>query len=145
MEQKILDLLRAVDDPENCEYHPDFDYDEAMQRVQSLKPELDRIAGEPFWIDKNVQDASFFTNLILKDRKNVSSKKTLIYTLLGVRFSYFGNLFTIWSSSPSERLDKEKVEAIIKTVEARGFVYIDEASLAEPYSGSNRYLQGLGS
>lgn len=63
----------------------------------------------------------------------------------GVRFSCFGNLFTIWRSSPSEKLTQQKVEAIVEAVEANGFVYVDEASLNEPYSGTNKYLQYLDS
>jgi hypothetical protein len=141
MDKKILDLLLTLDDIEHCEYPPDFDYREAMRRVESLKPELDRIVGEPFKLDKNVQGASFFTDLTLIDKKTIDPK--YIYILLGVRFSCFGNLFAIWNSSPSESISREKIGAIIKAVEAYGFVYVDEESLNEPYSGNNKYLQHL--
>ncbi len=110
-----------------------------MARIREIKPRLEEIIGLPLDIDQNVQDASFFTELSFS---KPSERSNYVDIIIGIRFSAFGNLFTVWSSGSSEPLDPAKLKRIIDTIEQYGLKYVDAESLAEPYTGANEVFKG---
>lgn len=134
MKEETLTKLHSADNQTEWESPFGFNWDEAISRVRRLKPEIEQLVGRPFEIDENVQDASFFTDLSLH---TPSAKPNFIDTVLAVRFSAFGNLFTVWSACSSEQLPPSVVEQVIKTTENHGFIYVNADELNEPYTGQH--------
>jgi hypothetical protein len=139
MDAKMLLLLQSADDPEHCEQPWEFDRRAAMSRVELVIPELERIIGRPLELDTAVQDASFFTEIWLR---RPAAKAGYIDVLIAVRFSAFADLFTVWTSCPDEPLPEALVQRVVAAVEEFGFRFVDEDSLAEPYSGANEAFVG---
>jgi len=135
-----LKLLELADHETACESPPDFNHRASMKRVEDLKPKLSAIVGKSFEMDLNVQDASFFTELQILEPPNYGVN--MYHYVLGVRFSSFGNFFTVWSNSISEKIDDAKIAEVIATTEAAGFVYMDAETLEQKYTGKNQYLVG---
>jgi len=136
-----LKLLELADHVTACEFPLGFNYRTSTKQVEDIKPKLDAIAGEPFELDLNVQDASFFTELHILEPANYGVN--MYYYVLGIRFSSFGNFFTVWSNSISEKIDISKIAEIISETEAAGFVFIDAETLEQKYTGKNRHLANL--
>ncbi|GIK38789.1 MAG: hypothetical protein BroJett011_26220 [Chloroflexota bacterium] len=143
MDSELLSILKTYDKPEYKKYPPpDFDYKHMLARVKELKPTIKKIVGRSLVLHDYFQyPTSFFADLSVEELHTADTGQTYIRTIVGIRFSCFGNLFTIWSSS-SEPLEAKKITAIVEAVEARGFVYIDMASLDEPYYAENHRLSG---
>jgi hypothetical protein len=143
MEATKLQLLESVDDPQACECPSGFDWHSSMTRVRELKSRLESLAGQPFIMDENVQDASFFTDLAIVGRERyVSGIGKVVGSKIVIRFSCFGNLFTVYSTSENERLEESIVENIIAEVERHGFIYVEADGLEETYTGINPHLKG---
>ncbi len=109
-------------------------------------PGLEGITGQTLEIDDNVQDASFFTDLFIRDKEAVAegSLRILRNTVLAIRFSSFGRLFTVWSACRDERqLAPNLTDQVIQFVASKGNTYVDGDSLEETYSGANPHLQGV--
>jgi hypothetical protein len=139
MDAKMLLLLLSADDPERCEQPSGFDRQASMSRVELIVPEVEQIIGRPLELDTAVEDASFFTEISLRQP---AAKAGFIDALIAVRFSAFGELFTVWTSCPDHPLPKTVVQRSIAAVEEHGFRYVDEDSLAEPYGGANPAFAG---
>jgi hypothetical protein len=133
MDQTTRQLLDAADDPEHTEYPPGFDWSGLRARVSALQPILERIAGRPFVLDDNAQDASFFGDLSIQ---RPGWQPNWIETVLAVRFSNFSDLFTTWSHS-SERLPESVAAKLVEAVQEAGFRFVSPAALEEPYTGRN--------
>jgi hypothetical protein len=58
---------------------------------------------------------------------------------LAVRFSSFGNLFTVWSNTT---LPKLTIESVVSLLESSGFLYVLPECLDEPYTGQNAVFLG---
>lgn len=140
MDAEKLKLLELADHETACEFPPGFDYRVSLKRVEELQPKLNAIVGKTFQLDLNVQDASFFTELAIFEPSGYGVNA--YHYVLGVRFSGFGNFFTVWSNSLSEKIDEAKIAEVIAETEAAGFVYIDGETLERKYTGKNKYLAG---
>lgn len=148
MKNDILKLLKAADDPKNCEYPRDFDFGESMDKVVELKYDLDGIVGRPFEIEDRICDASYFAELEIKDPSPIKifDLGEVTLSVVCLRFSCFGKFFTIMERSLTEKLSRSVIKEIIAAAEARGFIFIDEGILLEEqYTGCNRELEDLGS
>jgi hypothetical protein len=143
MDPKLLSILKAYDKPEYKKYPPpDFDYKQMLERVKELKPTIKKIVGRSFVLrDYFKYPTTFFADLSIEELQTADTGQTYIHTILGIRFSCFGNLFTIWSTS-SEPLEANKIKALVEAVKTHGFVYIDMDSLNEPYYAENHRLSG---
>jgi hypothetical protein len=143
MEATKLKLFESVDDPQACECPSNFDWQDSMSRVKASKSGLESLVGLTFLIDENVQDASFFTELAILGRERyVSGIGKIVGSKIVIRFSCFGNLFTVYSTSEDEKLEESIVEIIIAEVARHGFVYVEADGLEEKYTGVNPHLQG---
>jgi hypothetical protein len=141
MDTQKLTLLELADHETACEFPPGFNHRALMKKVEELKPKLNSIAGKPFELDVNVQDASFFTELAILEPPIYGVN--MYHYVLGVRFSSFGNFFTVWSNSIKEKIDDTKIDEIISETEEAGFVYIDAETLEQKYTGRNKYLADI--
>ena len=139
MEQAIRELLDTADDAEHAEFPPRFDWAALRERVVLLQTELERIAGRPFVLDDQVQDASFFADLSIQ---RPGPQPNWIDTVFAVRFSNFGALFTTWCHCQTEQLSEALVAALVAAVKEAGFRYVPPSALDEPYSGRHPGFAG---
>jgi len=140
LDTEKLKLLELADHETACEFPPGFNYRASMKRVEDLKPKLNAIVGKPLELDLNVQDVSFFADLSIIEPPIYGVN--MLHYVLGIRFSSFGNFFTVWSNSISEKIDDAKITEVIAETEAAGFVYVDAETLEQEYTGKNQYLTG---
>lgn len=131
---QMLDVLLRADDPNRCEWPANFDRPAAIKRVEALLPEIERIVGGALQLDTNIEDASYFAEASLQ---KTGERANYIEFLFAIRFSSFGNLFTIWSSERSHGLPAFNLEELLSAAKENGFVYVDIETLKGPYSGSN--------
>jgi hypothetical protein len=133
MDHATLTILHGVDHPRQAEFPPEFDWPALRQRIIDLQPQLERIVGRPFLLDDKAQDASFFGDLTIQ---RPGPKPSEVDTVLAIRFSNFGNLFTTWSYG-SEQFPAPVIDSLAQVVSAAGFSYVRTEDLDEQYSGSN--------
>jgi hypothetical protein len=139
MNKEIHGYLVSVDEKGNWEFPKDGRWDIPFDEVISIKPDLEKITGVTLDVDKNVQDASFLTDLGLLDERYYDREKksgTLSY-LFSIRFSNFGRMFTIMGSEWPENENKYSLGEVIEFLQHRDYKYIPEAELHEPYDGVN--------
>ena len=139
MEPAVRELLDAADHPTHVEFDPDADWAAVHERVVALRPELERIAGHPFVLDDQAQDATFFADLSVH---RPGPQPNWIDTVFAVRFSHFGSLFTAWNHCQTERLPDEVVAELIAAVSRAGFRYVPASALDAPYTGRNPAFRG---
>ena len=139
MNPETLQLLLSADDTDpDAFYNPaGFDWKKEMDRVRSLKPELEGILGRSLELDDQVQDASYFAQLAAIVPEQSPGP---IETAISVIFSAFGNLFTVWSNIPG-LVPASTVQSVIVAVQRHDFRYVDGESLSETYSGENPFFQ----
>lgn len=143
MEATRLQLLESADDPQACECPPRFDLRGSMSRVRALKARLESLFGHTFTMDESVQDASFFADLtIAGGERYVPGAGKVAGSKIVIRFSCFGDLFTVYSTSEDERLEQVVVTGIVDEVRRHGFVYVEADGLEETYTGVNPHLRG---
>jgi hypothetical protein len=146
MRPEIHNILISVDEKDNWEYPKKFRWDKRMKLIQEFKNDFESVFKIELDIDKNVQDASFTTDLGLLDEKFYDRKTgtgALRY-IFSFRFSNFGNLFTILNMP--DKNDKYYTEILTcrKILENSKFVFIDLSELDELYDGVNEpYENGL--
>lgn len=144
MDEATLQLLRSSDHPEACEYPPDFLWEQEVAQVRALRPRLESIVGRSLTMDEGVQDAAFFTDLSALERHPAPDMPCL-YVAVGIRFSAFGRLATVWSSSQTEAPPSSVVSGIAAELQSHGYRFVSLDALEEPYTGTNRHLQSLAS
>ena len=137
--EKHISLLQLVDDPIRVEASKDFKRDVEIDRVIRVQEELEQIVNLTFSLDDKIEDAPFYAELRSHNRSHYSKQEE---TILGIRFSSFGNLFTIWNYPSTLQLSAEVVDGIVGIVGRSGFVYISFEYLQEAYNGSNSTFFG---
>src|SRR5207245_2128784 len=107
--------------------------------VDSLVAELESITGHQLDVDRNVQDASFLTDVGLLDYRyyNRATKSGAIYYIFSFRFSNFGRLFTLHGGEWEKRFDELNLRACCDLILSRGFVYVASDDLDTAYDGVN--------
>jgi hypothetical protein len=134
MESAVRVLLGLADDPMQTVSPIDFDGAAMRSRVDALKASLERIADRPFVLH-TTHGASYFADLVIKRSGGNEGKRIDVVFL--VRFSNFGDLFTIWGNCRSERLEESVVAELIAEVTRGGFRFVPVSALVEPYSGQH--------
>ena len=139
MEPHILKRLRDTDVPLHWEYPPGFDYAAELARVDTLRPDLEPLVGHVLELDRNVQDAAFFTELAFRAPPRPAPVGQVILTYVAIRFSSFGGLVTIWGNVPESPLSDDLTGALARVLESRGYHYIPASALDEPYEGHHQH------
>jgi hypothetical protein len=139
MNAELLSLLRNTDDPNNWEYPRRFRWKKEIVDVEAVKSKLEKVLGQQLEMDKNVQDASFFTELAwhTPERHIVGIGLTKL-TYVAIRFSAFGRFVTICGNVPEAPLAAGLVDELVKVLSTAGFTYIPAEVLAEKYDGCVR-------
>jgi hypothetical protein len=134
----LQDLFDA-DDSLGCEAPEDFNRQEALTRIQALRPALERLTGLSFEIDDHVEDASFFADIISYDpvARELLGGGRCIEVFLAVRFSAFHDLFSIWAYSSVRPLTDDERSRVAELVSSAGFLYAPPELLAQPYTGTH--------
>ena len=109
-----------------------------MTRVRALVPALEAIVGQALTVDKDVQDASFFTDVACHREVSLPGAGRVLTPILSVRFSCFGDLFTVTSA---EDVSPSVLDQVIARVAGAGFVHVPASDLSEPYTGRHPSFQ----
>ena len=116
-----------------------------MEEIDAMLPELESVFGLKLDVDRNVQDASFITDVGYLDDRYFDREKgsgALSY-LFCFRFSNFGKLFTLFGSDLDEGSDTSaKVATAKQYIDSQGFVFVDADELEEIYDGKNEPFDG---
>lgn len=132
MDPRTRQLLLDADDPVAYELPAGFDWTRAMTRVRALVPSLEAIVARPLTVDGNVQDASFFTEVACHREVSHPGMGCVLEPIIAVRFSCFGDLFTVVSAAG---VAPSVLEQVIARVADAGFVHVPASELSEPYTG----------
>ncbi|MCL8011388.1 hypothetical protein [Streptomyces sp. AS02] len=87
-DQRLLALLRNLDDPEHWEFPRDYDHVATRARFDQLAAHLDQAFDCACSVDRGVQDASFHGDIV------IPAAVTKSRDFIVVRFSNFGSLIT---------------------------------------------------
>lgn len=137
MKTETRRLLLDADEMGCWEFPPFFHWGTSMEEIDRMVPDLEQMFGHKLDVDRNVQDASFLTDVgYLDDRYYDREKRcgSLSY-LFSFRFSNFGRLFTVYGSNLDEGTDARTKAA--KFIETQGFTFVDADELEEAYDGKN--------
>lgn len=141
MKPETLAILLDADDALYLEAPFGFDWHREMARVKGLKPSLEKLLNHELVLDEWVQDASFFAELHWLEPDNAPNE---YFYVIQIRFSAFGNLFTIWENHETRRISPNLIEQVIQLVGQQGFRYVDFDELDEPYTGKNGLFKKAG-
>ena len=115
---------------------------EMSESITRIRDEIQNQLGLNLEIDGNVQDASFHEELrVLNPASYLSGRVTAIICDLGIRFSNFGRLYTIFSAT--ESLEKYPVDGIKGIVDKEGWFFVDPYELEATYYGKNKRMHGV--
>ena len=146
MRKELHDLLISADEKGQWEFPKNFRWDKRMKNLQEVKVEFETIFGFELDIDKNVQDASFTSDIGLLDdsfydRKTGTGALRYIFSF---RFSNFGNLYTVKGVNNPKNVYKDKIDKCNQILGEKGFVFIDGSEVDEEYDGLNKpFEEGL--
>ena len=104
MDRAVRNILIAADRLGEWEFPSDIK-ESLWPAVDALLAELESITGYELDIDRNVQDASFLTDIGLLDSRYYDRAKRsgAIYFIFSFRFSNFGRLFTLHGGEWEQR------------------------------------------
>jgi hypothetical protein len=124
-------VLEAADDPDTWEMPASFPWRSELERIRQIKPRLDKVIGRAFVLDDGIQDSAAFAELRVEGSPNASN---VIQVEVGVTFSAFGRLVSIWSS-PSCVVPERLTEELATALGDLGYVYVPSDVLERPYDG----------
>jgi hypothetical protein len=130
VDNELLRVLAAADDPTHTEYPPDFDWQEAMKKVRDIRPALEHIAGRALEFDDQVQDATYFAAFSITGP--IEGKPNYRREAFAIYFSSFGHLVAVWNDGI---LSTRALDKIIGKMKDHGFVVVNANQLEEPYTG----------
>lgn len=144
MNKDIECLLISADDPIGVE-QPDTDIpvEQRSEMTQSVSRICERLVNEiglSLESGGAIQDASFFCELCqYVEIGKTEEGGTQAYVQIGIRFSNFGHLVSIYSAGRNE-LDNFPLREIAKVIEEENWTYVDADALDAPYNGLNERL-----
>lgn len=138
MDRTTQEILTAADRLDEWE-SPSNDTIDLWPLIDSLVPEIEALTGCKLDVDRNVQDASFLTDVgRLDDRYyDRTTNSGAIYYVFSFRFSNFGRMFTLHGGEWLQRFDEFKLGECIDLIRSRGFVYVPAVDLESAYDGVN--------
>ncbi|MEU9033387.1 hypothetical protein AB0D45_00455 [Streptomyces sp. NPDC048352] len=136
-DQRLLSLLRNLDDPEHWEFPRDYDHVATRARFDRLAGDIDQAFDCACSVDRGVQDASFHGDIV------IPAIATKSRDLVVVRFSNFGSLITAGAGGvradtpePAGGLHDEDRSRIKAAAEALDCVWMPRHLLRKRYGGS---------
>lgn len=145
MKPETKRILLSADEKGHWEFPPRSAVGTTMEEIDAMLPELESVFGLKLDVDRNVQDASFITDVGYLDDRYFDREKgsgALSY-LFCFRFSNFGKLFTLFGSDLDEGSDTSaKVATAKQYIDSQGFVFVDADELEEIYDGKNEPFDG---
>lgn len=138
MDRATHEILTMADRLDEWEF-PSGDNVDLWPVINSLVAELETITGYYLDVDRNVQDASFMTDVGLLDDRyyNRAAGTGALYYIFSFRFSNFGRLFTLHGGEWEQRYEEFRLGRCIDAIRLRGFVYVAADALDSPYDGVN--------
>ncbi|MEM6473291.1 MAG: hypothetical protein AAF802_27265 [Planctomycetota bacterium] len=138
MDQSVRDVLTAADRLGEWESPADgYDYDSLWSEIDALVPQVETLVGYSLDVDRNVQDASFLTDVGLLSNRFYDDQSSVIDYVFSIRFSNFSRLFTIHGKEWQERYDELRLGECIELFTEHKFKYIPSDVLHVPYDGVN--------
>jgi hypothetical protein len=140
MKAETKRILLEADEKGHWEFPPNSAQGTSMEEIDAMLPDLERVLGVKLDVDRNVQDASFLTDVGYLDDRSYDREKgcgALCY-LFSFRFSNFGRMFTLFGSCLDDGGGTFiKAMAARRYIEAEGFTFVDADELEEFYDGKN--------
>ncbi len=128
MDQATLDRLNAADDPEAWETPAGFNYWKEVGAIGRVKPDLEKVSGLSFDLERQIQDAAFFGYLF-------TTLPGSDQTHLSIRFSSFGKMVTVITNPNDVPTPSNLLHKLVEVLEQHDYVYVDAQSLQELYTG----------
>ena len=148
-EVKLSPRMRAILEAADCDTGwevpkddwENFPWQEYNSEIEIIHKRINSELGLKLEENRSVQDASFCGELyILGD--TVSSEGMSVRGMqIGIIFSNFGKLYTIWSSEPLYR-EKFDVESIKRIIDYFGWQFVPNEELGATYDGKHDQLRG---
>jgi len=127
MKKELKKQLLRVDDNKHMLKPENFNK-KNRHKLRTIKQQMEELLRHSLTLLEEVEDAPFFAELHIKNEESYE---------LCIRFSYFGEMVTIFSEN-NVHVKKHPTEQIVKLLKKHGFVYIDEKFLHELYDGANK-------
>jgi hypothetical protein len=140
MDQTVRDILTAADRLGEWEFPSDGDgYKTLWADLDAIVPQLETLVGFSLDVDRNVQDASFLTDVGLLDSRYYDRKSGTgaICYVFSFRFSNFSRLFTLHGVEWESRFDELRLGECRELLERHNFTYVPADALDCDYSGVN--------
>ncbi|MYW19258.1 hypothetical protein GT039_27685 [Streptomyces sp. SID2955] len=135
-DQRLLSLLRNLDDPEHWEFPRDYDHVATRARFDRLAADIDQAFDCTCSVDRGVQDASFHGDIVIPAIATKSSD------LVVVRFSNFASLITAGAggvradtAEPADELHDEDRIRIKAAAVALDCIWMPRHVLKKRYDG----------
>jgi hypothetical protein len=139
MDSLTKNILLKFDERDRYETPADFKYKKLELQVINLSKDLESNFGLIFKIDNQVQDASFYGDVIIPQELMIDPKSNFLYS---IRISNFGGLTTLTFSDEYSDSVKTKIKEILAK---HNFTYIESDDLEERYDGSfDKFYEILG-
>lgn len=134
MNTDLYTRLREIDSDEHWESPPGFDYFRGIGEVFCYQLTIEHILKQKLTIDRDVQDAAYFTELAAYDPRFYDPIKggQMIETI-SIRFSAFDRMVTIFGTEASKF--QEKIPALIDFLVSKDFRYVSYSDLNVKYEG----------
>lgn len=129
MNKHYKKILLEFDELGSYETPKNFNYRELNTRIIKLKEDLEQEFKEIFINDSQVQDASFYCDLIIPEKLINDPTNNFKYA---IRISNFGNLAT-FTFDEQDVIDSG--DKLIKKLEDFGFMYVPNQELDKEYDG----------
>ena len=124
-------LFLSLDDGIHLETPEGFDWTTALDRVESLKGDLESVLGIELRLDQP-QDASYFASLADYE----PDKDGMGRAVVDYRFSAFGQMVCCWQDPLlDDRLSQEQLTRADEVLTARGYLTIPFQEADTPYTG----------
>lgn len=130
MNKETKDILLKFDQEGRYETPTDFNYNDLKSRVVQLSKALENSFKLPFFIDDQIQDASFFCNLRIPSGLVANHSSNSLYA---IRISNFGHLSTLTFIDAYSGKTRTTIENILSD---HKFIFIDPDDLEEDYDGA---------
>ena len=150
-EVKLSPEVRAVLETADCntgyevprEDWESFPWRRYISEIETIQNRINTELNISLKRDKNVQDASYLDELFIYRNDAFLNDGIIVHTVqIGIRFSNFGKLYTIYASDISDT-NKFDVQGIKRIVDSFGWTYVPAEELRKvTYDGKHKELRG---